>query len=668
MHFWEAKFADRLRTRTGMALVLAGVFIFALLLYLPTIRYDFVWDDNLLIIQNQQLAESSLGQVLTRGFWEGSPDLPAGPARFYYRPLTTLSFWLDLKLAGPNPAHFHLVNIILNALVCVLLCLIVWELLHSGLWAGLAGILFAAHPNHVESTAFISGRTDLLAGLFILLATFALLRSLRKRNLRWWPLVPTAFFFALLSKETVFLFPLLVALAPLLTQTSYDRRYWILLLTTLLAVGVYFVLRAWISKPLVPPDDNLFNTLVPLANTAGLYLKMLFWPFTHKAKFPQDPGFNALTPYALALLLFSASVLLLGLRRRFRIVLFGFALVVLFLLPVTLVRIGPQAAERLNYLPSAGLVLIIITYLSRQLHTRPALRRLAGLGLLSVLVILARDTLDRSQVWRNEITLFSAMIREAPQAPSAYGNLAAALRATKPDSAIKLYHKALSLDQGYLPAHIDLGVLYGQKGDFRQAIHHLRIANELSPNSPSVLTNLGNVFLAAGKPDSAAAYLQKAVAIAPQTAPVRLNYAQALDALGNTALADSQLRLALSLDSQLVPVHLALSERFERAGELESSVVYLHKAARLNSTQPATLNRLGTLLVRMGDTARAETNYVRALTLDSLFLPALYNRAILCASRGDSAQALTLAEQAYRLRPDLSSVRDLYFALRGDRR
>ena len=193
-------FQEKLRTRAGMAAVLATVALVSVALYLPTGRYGFVWDDDSLIVGNSLLVHSRPDDIFSRGFWAGSPEPAGGSGSAYYRPLVTLSFWLDQGLSKNNPHWFHLVNLLLYALASAAVTLVLWELLHSGVWALLGGLLFAAHSSHVESVAFVSGRTDILLTLFTGIAAFALLRSFRKRNRWWWLVVPPAFGLALLSK------------------------------------------------------------------------------------------------------------------------------------------------------------------------------------------------------------------------------------------------------------------------------------------------------------------------------------------------------------------------------------------------------------------------------------------------------------------------------------
>ena len=125
-------FAERFKTRAGMAVVLAAVALASVALYLPVTHYGFVWDDDTLITNNSLLAHSGPAEIFSRGFWAGSPEQVAGPGASYYRPLVALSFWLDLHVSHAHPHWFRLVNLILYSLAAAAVTLVLWELLHSG--------------------------------------------------------------------------------------------------------------------------------------------------------------------------------------------------------------------------------------------------------------------------------------------------------------------------------------------------------------------------------------------------------------------------------------------------------------------------------------------------------------------------------------------------------
>jgi protein O-mannosyl-transferase len=652
---------DKLRTRAGMAVVLAAVTLVSAVLYLPSTRYGFVWDDDSLIVGNSLLAHSRPAEIFSRGFWAGSPEPATGSGAAYYRPLVTLSFWLDQSLSRNDPRWFHFVNLLLYALAAAAVTLVLWELLHSGVWALLGGLLFAAHSAHVESVAFISGRTDIMLTLFTGIAAIAVLRSFRKHNRWWWLVVPPAFGLALLSKETAVLFPLLVALAPLLVGVRYDRRYWLLLLTVVAVLAGYLLLRAAAVQVPIPVERGigLWGRLTAIANTVGLYIKMFFWPIEHRAKYPANDSLYVPTQNLLFALLFVVSVPLLALKRRFAATLWGYAWTIAFLLPVAnIASIGPMAAERLLFLPSAGIIMVLVTAFSRLLTFRVTMRKAVGAALAVVVVLLGADTMARSRIWRNNETLFTAMVREAPDAPSAYANLADAIAGQQPDSALVLYNRSLRLDQGFVHAYLHAGILLSEKGDHRQAIHNLRLANELEPNSELPLNDLGLAFTAAGEFDSALTTFDRAISVHPGSALLHLNRANALVAAGRDSAAEKDLQRAFALDSTLPSARLQLADRLKLRGQYDSAIVML-KAVVDDYPTAEHLNRLGSLVVAAGDSERAGKWYESALRLDSTYVPTLYNLSVLSAARGDSGKARVLAERAFRLRPDLQAIREL---------
>jgi tetratricopeptide (TPR) repeat protein len=654
---------EKLRTPAGMAAVLAAVALFSVGLYLPATQYGFVWDDRTLITENSLLADSRPAEVFTRGFWAGSQANVAGPHAPYYRPLVTLSFWLDLNVSHTNPHWFHLVNLLLYALAATTITLVLWELLHSGIWALLGGLLFAAHSSHVESVAFVSGRTDIMLTLFIGLAAIALLRSFHRHNRWWWLVVLPTFGCALLSKETAVLFPLLVVLAPLLVGVRYDRRHWLLVLATVAVLAGYLLLRAAAVSLPVPFAGRvgLLSRVAVVVNTFGLYIRMFLWPFEHHVWYQAGGTSLVRVPNVIAALLFVASAVLFAIRRRFVATLWGYAWTIVFLLPVVgIAAIGPAAAERLLFLPSAGIVMALITVLSRLDKSRAFVRRMTWSGVAVVIVLLGADTMARTRIWRNNETLFTAMVREAPTAPSAYGGLGDAIAGTRPDSALALYDHALRLDPGHAHAHLHAAILLSHKGDQRSAIQHLRVARELAPNSEMVLNDLALAFSAAGETDSALATIDRAIAARHGgSAVLHLNRANLLITAGRTDEAADELRRALVLDSTVPGARTMLADLLRQRGRYDSAIVLVRAEVRYRPSA-VSFKYLGDLFLSTGDSVRAGENYNQALRLDPGYLPALYNQSVLSAARGDLAAARILAERAYGLRPDIEAIRQLH--------
>ncbi|MGQ9678128.1 MAG: tetratricopeptide repeat protein [bacterium] len=645
-------FADQLRSRRGVALVSLTVGVVAVVLYLPTLRYGFVGEDNALIVHSMNRLNAQTDEIFQSCF---RADTPAG-TEFdggvnVGRPLTAFSFFLDRRVAGTKPWYFHLVNVVLYTGVAVFVVLIVWELHHSGVWAGIAGLLFVSHPSHVEPVSLVSARAELLTALFLSFAVFALLRSFRKRNWRWWLVIPLGYTLGLLSKESAFLFPLIVLLTPFLTQSRFPRKLWLVFIGLVLIGIAYLVLYSRIfNQPVIPKIAPLrvFN----VANTFGFYVRMFFWPFNHQIKIPLDPAFQKLTPFFLYALLFLIVPPLAALRRRFRIGLWGYFWATIFLLQgsgVCATRF--QAAERFLFLPSVGIVVLVVTMFSRLLVAQHGLRRFVGFGLVGIAGLLVNNSLSRLPVWQDEKSFYSAMVKEVPGDPGAYFGLGRVLQSAMPDSAITLYKRAILLDQGFAPAHIKIAILYREKGDYRRAIHHLRLADQLSPGCTEIQTNLGFAFLYSGQPDSALAAFRRVIVI------------------------DSA-HMAARLGAELTQIVAGTVEPMDRAWARlkasypawEDSIRHILRRLAQSRGYELAVDRLGKALVGVGDTTEAEVYYRRALERDSNCVAALYNLAVLLARRGETTPALLLARRAAKLRPEEETIQKIYRSLQIENR
>ena len=196
----------------GMRGAILAVTIATVLAYARTLSFEFVWDDVLLVARSQRLREwSSLPTVLASHFWsevhEGS---------HYYRPLVSLSYFLDLHVWGLNPFGFHLTNLLAHLATALAVLMLTRRLTGNLLAASIAGVAFALHPIHTESVAFISGRTDVLSTLLFLLALLGYARWRDGRGALALAGSLAAFFLALTAKEVAVTLPLILVLWDLL--------------------------------------------------------------------------------------------------------------------------------------------------------------------------------------------------------------------------------------------------------------------------------------------------------------------------------------------------------------------------------------------------------------------------------------------------------------------
>ena len=321
--------------------------LLSFLLLLPLLGYGFLSDDFPLIVANPRLQSWSLffQNLLTPFF-----SFPTNPQLHYWRPATLLSYALELRLWGISPWGFHLTNILLHTANTLLLYLLLKRFRPEGPLPWTASLLFLLHPAHGENISWISGRTDLLAFLFLALSLlFRLEYEERKRGLS----ISLLFFtLALLSKEAALLFlPLLFLLFP---SKGLKNRL-LLLLPYLSLLPLYLFLHQKAASTLAL-NRGLLWADIPLAlRSAGAYVRILLFPNLPAPYFPM----GELTVHPLLYTLsglcgISLILLIIRFRREFPLTFPGLSLL-LFLLPSLLPRFlptWPPIAPRFAYLAS----------------------------------------------------------------------------------------------------------------------------------------------------------------------------------------------------------------------------------------------------------------------------------------------------------------------------
>jgi hypothetical protein len=482
----------------------------AILPYLVTLSHQLVWDDHYILRQSAELwSHGGLRAVLSAPFFPhpGVPDQ-------YYRPVVNLSFWLDDRLGRGWPGWFHLTNVALHV-GCSALSWSLFRRLTTHRVGALAGaLLFALHPVHVESVAWVSGRTDSLATLFCLLAVIAWHDAHRidgRRLVRALTLGASAIAFVAgaLSKETALLVPILLVVLDARDTTgrrhvgtTWLRRNAAWLLPYAAGAGVVLALRhaALIRSA---RDAGVLESAVPLLiddpGRAVLgfvrMLRLLVLPWPHNALYtPSHVGPDVPSIVAVAALgtLFGWTA-----TRRFRRVgLVGAVWTCLFLAPALFVLSQSAAivAERYLYLPSVGFCLAAGRLLGEGL-VETALR--AGhAGAVGAAALIAAGALGyadftRASVWRDDLTLATDLVRTSPHSALAQNRLGQALLgARRYPEALNALLRAVSLDPLNAGYHNDAGIAFRRLNQPALAVEAFRESLRLDPGSIGTRLNL----------------------------------------------------------------------------------------------------------------------------------------------------------------------------------
>ncbi len=583
-------------------LVFSAAALAALLLYLPTLQYGCVWDDRLLILNNPFLDQTNPIELLTKGFWN-NPKAEHGEAGMasYYRPLTNLSFYVDRKVWGLRPAGYHLTNVIINAAVVFLMCLLLWELFGSVWLAGLGGLLVGIHPAMNCVVTFISNRTYLLALFFLLVSSYALLRGRRDRGRVWPVLFGGSLLLSALALEASLVFAAVAAAWLLANRVRYRKLpAWMAAIASPMAV--YLLLRLGIAR--VPFAGSVARWAVtdPLRviNAFGQQLQLLLFPFNQKVIYASAKEFTSFSVYTILGLLFLGlplyAVIRLGRsaaghrdpnsassslkpRRSARPELeagrlswYGYAWMVLFMLPFAyLVVLGP--AGRILYLAAPGVLILLAALYQASSHKRLTSRVVYGAMLLYT-AVLAGQTLRRNPIWRNELSLYQTMVREEPRSAGGHTNYGFALSsAGRKEEAIAQFRMALAIDPDVGEPHIGLAFALIDRGSLPGAIRELREVVRLRPKSPIARNDLGVTLMHNGQLDSAIVEYKEALRLDPNLALALNNLGYAYTKSGNFRQAIAVLKAALRLKPDYAGARVNLAEAYRATGMPDSAAL-----------------------------------------------------------------------------------------------
>lgn len=618
--------------RTCLATIVVGT----VLLYAQVRTFDFtIYDDDQYVARNTDVQSG-----LT---WPGVQRAFTGTLMGNWHPVTLISHMLDCTFFGLAPGMHHLTNVALHTANSCLLLLLLYRLTNA-LWrSAVVAALFAWHPLHVESVAWIAERKDVLSvffGLLALLAFVHCLRDSRKPSQPClqpdWSIVRSGYYWlalflfalALMSKPMLVTFPFLLLLIdfwPLhrleitarLNQPASARstlhvlirliteKSPFILLATALSVITFFAQRSWGTMGHVKElmwSDRLANALVSYAR----YLAKTVWPIGLTAHYPHPGTWPLTTVTFAALLLAGISLLTLIAFRKRPWLLMGWFWFIGTLIPVIgLVQVGTQAmADRYCYLPHIGLFLAIVWSgaewkrdgrLSRQLGWAAVALALGGCWFLSWKQI---------SHWRNSVTLFAHAVQVTPENPLAHYNYAVSSGyAGNEKDMVAHYEATLRLDPDYFSANVNLGHYHYLAGHLSQATNYLAHAVQLIPTNAVANYWCGRAFEDSGVLTAAQERLAAAVSEQQDSAEYRIAYARVLQADGDYDTAIAQLEAAIPLGENTSLIHGRLAALLTLRGRGVEAVAH-HRAVLAEQPDAVeTLNNLAWILATHPDSA-----------------------------------------------------------------
>jgi tetratricopeptide (TPR) repeat protein len=564
--------------------------------------YDFVnYDDPTYIYENPNIQAGITLKTIRWAFTTSYAN--------FWHPLTLLSHMLDWQLFGPKAGGHHLTSLILH-IANTLLLFIVLKQMTRELWPGaFVAALFALHPLHVESVAWVSERKDVLSTFFWLLTMWAYVRFVRCPKISRYLLIVVFFALGLMSK------PMLVTLPFVLLLLDYwplgrlgSKRSLLHLLIE--KIPLFAMVAASCIVSFIVEEKG--GALTPLArlplklriyNASISYLQYIIkmiWP-ARLAFFYPYPGQNILILYAIISVIFllATTVFILRFTKDHRYLVTGWFWYLGTLVPVIgLVQIGYFAmADRYSYITLTGLFIIIAWGLPELLGKWPY-RKIAlwapSLTVLSVLAILAYL---QQGYWKDTITLCEHALKVTDNNYEAHFCMADVfLGQGRIEEAIQHNIEALRIKPTYVEAINNLGFALYKAGRIDEAIDCYKRALEINPRIAKVPTNLGAALVAKGKFDEAISLYSRALQTAPDSIKLRIELGYALGKSGRFAEAAKEYEKVLLIQPQNANAHNNLGIALILQGKLDEAIAHFNQAVQIDPNYTAARNNLNRAL------------------------------------------------------------------------
>jgi tetratricopeptide (TPR) repeat protein len=656
----------------GAALIAAAVF----LIYSPSLRGDFVLDDELLVSRTALIRAPD---ALYR-YWFTTQATD-------YWPVTNSSFWLEFRLWETNPTGYRVTNLILHVLDCVLIWLILRRLAIPG--AFVAALLFAVHPVNVESVAWIAQRKNVLSLLFFLLAVWFYIKSQQlplqrtdhgpsadrgmleraSGDWRWYWLSVVMFVLAGLSKGSVVILPLVLLLIAWWQRgrvTKLDLVHTVPFFVVALAITLIDI---WFQTH---GSAESIRQATPLERLLGagavvwFYLWKALVPLWLVFIYPQwhiDAG--AIGSWLPLIAAVSVTVILIWQRNTFwgRPLLFAWAFFCVALLPVMgFTDVGfmkhSLVADHYQHIALIGVVAVVaaaITYFSGRSYSA------AFATIAIVLVILGFLSFRQAELYGQPIRLYETTLAVNPDSWLAEVNMANILAdAGQTQDAAEHYRRSLALNERNPAGHVNLGLALEALGQAGAAMGEYRRAIEIQNDYLPAINDLGNALAAAGKTEDAIAKYQDALRIKPDYPAAHFGLGTALRKLGRTNDAIEHFQQAVATDPYYFDAYLTLANTLADAQRLTEAIECYQKALPLNPNDPEAHYNFAATLTDAHRLPEAIGQYQEVLRLAPNHFEAESSLGAALAMSGRLPESLAHFQRALKLKPDYG---DAYFNL-----
>ena len=587
-------------------LVCLFLVISTLFVYWQVSKYDFVdFDDNEYVYDNRHVQGGFTLENIKWAFTTNTASI--------WHPLTWLSHMLDYQFYGLNPGRHHLINLLFH-IVNTLLLFFVFRKMTGQLWqSAFIASLFALHPLHVESVAWISERKDVLSTFFWMLTMWSYIWYVQHPGINKYLLVLLFFILGLMAK------PMLVTLPFVLLLLDYYPLYRFqkstesnkslqrstvfrlvlekipLFVLVAMASAVTFYAQkhggAVASLDAIPIQSRIANALVSYIN----YILKMIYPSHLAVIYPHPVIFPWWQITGACFLLLCISFLAIRLIKRSPYFLIGWLWYLGTLIPVIgLVQVGNQSmADRYTYIPLIGIFFIISWGIPDLVKRWHRVKKSVPVIATAILFVFMVVTFFQVGYWKNSVALFKHTLNVTSNNYIAHNN----------------YGRLIMINNGKVD----------------EAISHFNKALKINPRSVEALNNIGIILASRGKLDEAVSYFSKALRIQPYDEQTHFNLGLALSQQGKIDDAIKHYIEVLRVNPENEKAHINLGFALQAQGRLDDAIKHFMEALRIRPEDDRAHNNLAIALIYKGDIDGAIKHFRKALQINPNYIDAKNN-------------------------------------------
>jgi protein O-mannosyl-transferase len=673
--------------------IVAFLLVSILAVYYQTRFFEFVYYDDPKYVRDNPMV--MLGITLDSVRWAFSS---IGYASNWH-PVTWLSHMLDVDLYGLNPGMHHVTNVIFHIANTLLLFFLFYRLTCEKWKCAAIAALFALHPLHVESVAWIAERKDILSTFFWILTTWSYVWYVERRGLRRYLLVIMLFVLGLMSKPMLVTLPFTLLLLdfwpirrpelvrPENTISSQSMRtiisgiHWsgfgsliweklpLFILAGISSIITYLAQSrggAVSNLDILPISSRIANAIIAYCT----YLYKIICPFNLAVFYPYSKMFNPLTVVGSLFLLVLVTLLMFKYTKRFPFLIIGWLWYLGTLIPVIgIVQVGYQSlADRYTYIPSIGIFVMLVWGISSLFKQWRIGRYVLVVSFIAIIPVLMWATWLQAGYWKNSITLFSHAIDVTKDNYLAHTNLSAALF-EKGDVQGTIYHsrEALRIKPDYVQAHCNLGLGLMSQGNYQDAIDHFRQSIQINPSYINAYYNLGSSFYKLGKLDEAIIQFQEVLKLNPQHAGAQKGIEITLTKEKEIDGVITQMNEALKVDSKNSVLNYRLAELYRGKGNTKDAITHYEKSLLSNPNLIQAYNNLAALYAQRGEYNNSLSSLQKMASLKPNDPDVYYNMACIYSKQGRKDDAIISLTKAInkgfnkwnilKTDPDLENIR-----------